>query len=194
MYKNKPVNTVIRFLYSPGYSSLRLSLYAYNLVFSFSPHIGKDNRGFDKYCTKRFSSTSVNYESASFFYQTAMSIITGENSNKEILAVLQCSNNTTLTFEYKPNQNNQMCAHLAIAKNNEVYHFLFPTHQYQVKENGQTVTKVIQSGLGVFAKTLDGYLTGIGADNHLSKLPENFNEYQDYNEQVSAILWNNAQH
>jgi len=123
-----------------------------------------------------------------------MSIITGENLNKEILAVLQCSNNATLTFEYKLDQNNQMRAYLVIAKNNEVYPFLFPIHQYQVKENGQTITKVIQSGLGVFAKTLDGYLTGIGADNHLSKLPENFNEYQDYYEQAPAALWNNTQH
>ena len=38
------------------------------------------------------------------------------------------------------------------------------------------VVKYIESLLGAFAFTLDGYLTGVGADLHLSKLPEYFNE------------------
>jgi hypothetical protein len=52
-------------------------------------------------------------------------------------------------------------------------------------ENGQMVTKVIQSGLGAFAKTLEGYLTGIGIDYHLNKMLDNLEISQDENRQVS---------
>ena len=38
------------------------------------------------------------------------------------------------------------------------------------------VTKVSQSGLGVLAMTLLGYLQGIGADLHLNKMPEDFDD------------------
>jgi hypothetical protein len=46
------------------------------------------------------------------------------------------------------------------------------------------VTKVIQSGLGAFVKTVEGYLTGIGTDLHLSKLLDGLENSQDENQQV----------
>jgi hypothetical protein len=113
--------------------------------------------------------------------------------------VLPC-NKAALIFEYKPDQGNQMAAYLAIDKNNQSIPFKFKTKEVQVKENGHTVTKVIQSkviqsGLGAFVKTIEGYLTGIGADLHLSKLPDNFENSQDENRQVSdmAIMDNGYQ-
>ena len=69
-------------------------------------------------------------------------------------------------------QVNYTAAYLTIAQNNEAVSFKFPIHIVEFIENNQVSAKIIQSGLGVFALTLHGYLTGIGADNHLNKLPE----------------------
>lgn len=166
----KSANTYIRTLYAEGFSSLMISFYKTNLTFGFSPYSGKDNRGLCQYNNKIFLSTSVNYESSSFLYSVAISILNGNENQVE--SVLACNNNSTLVFEYKPDPNNQMNAYLTINKNNMTIPFKFSTNQYKVNENGQMVTKVIQSGLGVFAKTLEAYLMGIGADLHLSKLTE----------------------
>jgi hypothetical protein len=59
---------------------------------------------------------------------------------------------------------------LVIIKNDVVIPFKFNTYQAQVRENGQMVTKITETGLGTFAMTIFGYLTGIGAGKHLSKL------------------------
>lgn len=83
-----------------------------------------------------------------------------------------CSNGATLIFEHKIDPNNQMATYLLINKNNEMIPFSFGRVHCRIKENGQMVTKVIHSGLGVFAKTLDAYLSVIGSDLHLNKLSE----------------------
>ena len=163
-------NTHLRYLYAPGFSSLRVTYYKTNLVFSFTPYAGKDYQGLDKYSTSKFLSTSVNYDGASFFYQVARQIIDGRTF--EIMAKLSCLNNASLLLENKPDKNNQMSTYLSISKNNETIPFKFKVQEYQSRENGRMVTKVIQSGLGTFAMMLQGYLTGIGADLHLSKLSE----------------------
>ena len=53
--------------------------------------------------------------------------------------------------------------------------------RYTFNENentgiGQVITndEIIEAGLGVFLKTVEGYLTGINADRHLDKLTEDF--------------------
>lgn len=170
MYNNKSTNTYIRTLYSEGFSFLMMSFFKTNLTLNFVPYLGKDNMGRSQYSKTEFLSTTVHYEGAAALYMTAMPILNGNESQVEL--VLPCSNQATLIFEYKLNQNNQMGAYLLINKNNETIPFRFGTMQYRVKENGQVITKVIQSGLGAFAETLDGYLTGIGADLHLNKLSE----------------------
>jgi hypothetical protein len=147
-----------------------MSYYKTNLVFRFAPYDGMDNRGQHKYNKTMFLSTSVNHDAAASLYMLAKSIFDGKDNQVEV--VLQCGNNATLTFEFKPDQNSQMTAYLVIRKNNEMIPFRFSTHPFQVQENGQMVTKIIQSGVGVLACTLKGYLTGIGADLHLSKLSE----------------------
>ena len=154
-----------------------MSYYKLNLVFNFNPYIGKNNVGFLQFDKKTFLSTSVNYEEAAFFYLTAMSILEGKNADKEISAVLP-RNNATLTFEYKPDQNNQIIS------------FRFNIKTYQSQENGRMVTKVVQAGLGVFAKTLESYLTGTGINNHLSK----FTEEELENLQSPSQIGNNSQY
>ena len=182
-------NTIIKTLYSEGFSSLMMSYYKYILVLTFNPYIGKNNVGFPQYNIKTFLSTSVNYEEAALFYLTAMSILEGKNADKEISAVLT-RNNATLTFEYKPDQNNQMTAYLVINKNNQIIPFRFNTKTYQAQENGQMITKVVQAGLGVFAKTLESYMTGTGITNHLNKSIEEELE----NPQSPSQTGNNSQY
>ena len=125
-------STFIRSLYSVGFSSLMLSFYKTNLSFGFCRYIGKNNVGFSQYDTKNFVTSTINYEGASLLYQIATSILDGKNADKEINAVLQC-NNATLTFEYKPDENNQMTAYLTINKNNQLITFKFNTIAYGIK-------------------------------------------------------------
>jgi hypothetical protein len=163
-------NTRLRAFYSPGYSAILTSLYKYNFVFNFTPYEGRDRSGLDQYSKTVFLSTSVNYNAAAFLYIAATLILDGKED--EIEAVLPCGVNTSLIFEYKPDENNQMTAWLAIDKNNRTIPFKFATHSFTVRENGKPVTKIVQSGLGVLQKTLSGYLSAIGADLHLSKFTE----------------------
>jgi hypothetical protein len=79
---------------------------------------------------------------------------------------------------------------LTLNKGNASIPFKFSTQQVQVKENGQYVTKQIESQLGAFGKILEGYLTGINADRHLDKLTDDYvkainssNQQQDNNQQ-----------
>jgi hypothetical protein len=184
-YTNKVnISTVIRSFYAPGYSSMTLTYFNTYLSLRFYQYDGKNDIGLSHYDLKNGMTATVNYEGASFLYLAAMSILEGRNSEKGMRAVLPC-NKAALIFEYKSDQDNQMAAYLTIEKNNQSILFKFKTHQVQDNENGQMITRVIQSGLGAFAMMLEGYLTGIGADLHLSKLPDNFENSQDENQQVS---------
>lgn len=184
MKNGKLVNTYIRTLYSEGLSSIMIGFFNENLSFSFAPCIGKNHSGFDQFDIPKSLRTTINYEMASFLYQLAMSVVNGKYAEQQISGVIHCNNNTTLIFEYKPDQYNQMGSCLTINKNNEMISFKFKTHIYRVKENGQMITKIIQSGLGALAKTLDGYLTGINADGHLNKLLDDLESLQNENQQV----------
>ena len=113
------------------------------------------------------------------------------NSENETQAVVQCNNNTTIILDYKRDQNNQMTACLIINKNNQSYPFKFSTHTQQIKINGQFVTKVVQTQLFVFAKTIESYLLATAADRHLSKLPDEPKEFQSDNQQVPYTAGNN---
>jgi hypothetical protein len=166
-----------------------MSFYRTNLILNFVPYVGKDHRGFSQYSKNKFLSTSINYEGAAFFYLTAMPILNGEDSEKQIEAALPCSNNAALLFEYKPDQSGQMSAYLTVNKNNEMIPFRFSTHPYRVNIDGNMVTKVRQAGLGAFAMTLESYLKGIGADLHLNKLTEE--ELDD--QQVPSSAWGGGQ-
>jgi hypothetical protein len=170
MNYNKQISTYIRTLYSKEYSALMMSFYNYNLSFNFMPYVGKDHRGQDYYESKLHQSTSVNYEAAAFLYISAMAIIDGNQEYVE--AVLQCNNKASLTFRHRTDIDNQIETYLIIEKNNATIPFRFPTRECRIRKDGKVVTKIIPSGLGVFAMVIDGYLTGIGANLHLRKLTE----------------------
>jgi hypothetical protein len=191
MYNDRNANTYIRTLYSPGFSYLAMSFFKTNLTLNFVPYIGNDSQGLNQYCRKTHLSTSITLQGAAYFYLTAMSVISEEDSKKQVESVLQCRNGTTLIFEYKPDQNNQMNAYLVIKKNNSAIPFMFSTLQYAANVNSQMVTKVMHADLLVFAKILDGYLAGIGADIHLNKLGDDLERYQHEDHQAFITAGNN---
>ena len=182
-YNKNAVSMFIRALYSKGLSYLQMSFYQRNFSFRIVPCNGTKNSslGFptDRYDESQALITSANYEGAAALYQAAMSILNDKYAGNQVKITIPCNNDTTLELEYRPDQDNQMATFLAINKNNMTNSFKFSTHSYTVRENGQMVTKIIQSGLGAFAKTIDGYLCGVGADLHLSKLPEDYDDDQD---------------
>ena len=187
--KNIPLGT----MFSPGFSYLQLSVYQGLFALNFVPWRWKDRNDIDRYCKDVHRSTTLDTEGATTLYRIAKSIIDGSGSDKPVKTVLPCKRDAELLFVYKVENNGQMAAYLAIKKDGENIGLLFPTNQdVVVGEDGKKALKVIQSGLGVFAKILDGYLTGLGADDKTNKLPVNFNPAQDYGKQVaSAAAWNN---
>ena len=185
MYNSNSENTEIATLYAPGFSYLRMSYFRTYLTLDFAQWLNRDNTGKDYYCKKTRESTTVNHVGAKGFYQLAKSIIDGSGAGKQVDIVLSCKRGADLIFEYKPESDGQMMAYLTINKDNLPIRLWFPLNQYdEINENGQKVTKVIQRGLGTFAKTMYGYLTRMDANQNLDKLPEGFNEYRDYNQQV----------
>ena len=80
-----------------------------------------------------------------------------------------------------------MVAYLTIDKNNQSISFKYSDFQYQIKQNGQIVTKVIQAGVGVLAEVLHGYLSGIGTERHLVKLADYYASSKDENQQKSYV-------
>lgn len=169
-------STQIRNFYSDGMSYLNTSFFNTNFSFKFYPFINKDN-GRSVYDMKNGINTTVNFEGAYALYNAAKDIIDGKIT--ELNLPIPCAAGAMLTLERKLGQNGIMETIFSISKNNMIIPFKFPTITFQSKENGQIVTKVIESGLGAFMKTLEGYLTGINADRHLDKLTEDFAKLQD---------------
>jgi len=188
----RTISTFIRNIYSPGFSYIMISFFNWNLSFYFAPFISQDDDGRSKYDNTKRIVTTIDYNGAALLYQIAMNIVNGLNSENEIKAVLPCKKETTLTFDYKPGQNNQMEASLAIERDGVIIPFVFKTHTISVREKGQMVTTVIQAGLSVFAKIIEAYLMGIGAERHLSKFPEDFDTLQDENQQTFYTTKNNG--
>lgn len=160
-------NIVIRTLYAPEYSSLMMSFYKTHLTFAFSPYSGKNESGFPQYDIKRHVSTTVDHEGAAALYLIVKKILQGDEMPTRL--ILPRYHQATLTFKYEPDESNQMRAYLLLDKNRETIPFQFAIHQYQVKENGQVVTKTIQSGLMAFEKVLEAYLTSTDAAKYLNK-------------------------
>lgn len=173
---NKYVSTGIRNLYSKGYSAIFVSLYGMNLSFRFMPFVPKPAK-WDSIHDFHFDNanaltTTIDYVGAFTLYDAAINIINGKDAAQGMLLTIPCAAGVSLVFERKPGQDGLMETFIAITKNNIIIPFKFNTYQAQVLENGQMVTKITETGLGAFAMTIFGYLTGIGAGNHLSKLSD----------------------
>lgn len=165
-------------MYSEGMSYMNIKFYNTSLSFQLYPFTGKNQNGRDTYDLKNGQMTTVNYEGAYALYQAAKDIIDGKV--KETNLSVPC-NGASLTLERKLGMNGQMETVFSISKNNMTIPFKFQTIQQQIKENGNITTNIIESGLGAFMKTIEGYLNGINADRHLDKLTEDFAKLQAAN-------------
>ncbi len=185
-------NTQVRNFYSDGLSYLNVSFFNTNLSFKFHPFISKDNLGKSTYDMKNPQNTTVNYEGASALDQVAEDIINGKI--QECNLPIPCASGASLNLERKLGQDGKMETIFSISKNNVTIPFKFNTIEYQTKENGQIVTKTIETGLKAFQKTIEGYLTGINADRHLDKLTDDFAKlHENNNNQQQRGGYNNYQ-
>jgi len=169
---NRPsTSTQIRNMYSEGVSCLNIKFYNTNLSFQLYPFNGKDQNGRSQYDSKHGQQTTVNFEGAYALYQTSKDILDGK-INETNLSV-PCLG-ASLTLERKLGVDGEMETVFSITKNNVTIPFKFQTIKQQVKENGNIMTRTIESGLGAFMMTIEGYLTGINADRHLDKLTDDY--------------------
>ena len=122
--------------------------------------------------------TTITYEGAAALYIVAHEILF-KDASFEVVVTIPCAGGATLILERKPGQNGQLETFLVVTKNNEHIAFKFNTRQYKYLSKGQMVTEVLEMGLGVFYKTLDGYLSGINADGHLNKLGDDLEAFQE---------------
>lgn len=169
---NTNTTTQIRNLYSDGMSYMNIKFFNTNLSFSLYPFISKDNLGKSSYDMKNGQVTTVNFEGAAALELTIEDIINGKI--QECNLPIPCAGGASLNLERKLGQNGTMETIFSISKNGVTIPFKFQTMTIQVKENGQIVTKIVESGLKSFLSIVKGYSTGINADRHLDKLTEDY--------------------
>ena len=185
--KRTTTSTQIRNLYSDGVSCMNMKFYNTNLGFHLYPYIGKDQNGRSTYDTKNGQQTTVSYDGAFALYQMCHQIIEGKI--QEGIITVPCVG-ASITLERKLGLSGPETV-FSLTKNNVNIPFRFQTIQQQIKENGNVVTKIIESGVGAFMKTIEGYLTGVNADRHLDKLTEEYAALNNTNQHNGGN--NNAQ-
>lgn len=163
-------STQIRNLYSDGISCMNIKFYNTSLGFQLYPFTGKDSNGRSTYDTKNGQQTTVSYDGAFALYQMCNQIIDGKV--QEGIITVPCMG-ATITLERKLGLNGPETV-FSLTKNNVTIPFKFSVISQQIKENGNVTTKQIESGVGAFMKTVEGYLTGVNADRHLDKLTEEY--------------------
>lgn len=176
---SKGTSTHIRTLYSENLSYLTIRFYNTNLSFNFVPFVGKDANGRNKYDETKGITTTINFEGAELLYQAAEDVLKTMAPNDTMRAPIECNNGVRIVFERKLDQNNQMASWLTIEKNGAMIPFKFETKTIQMTRNGQNMTKIIETGVGVLKKTIEGYLTGINSERHLNKLTDDFAKAQE---------------
>ena len=165
-------STQIRNLYSEGMSYLNLSFFNTNLSFKFYPFISRDNTGRSTYDLKNGIGTTVNFEGAFVLFQVASDIISGKIGSTDV--DIACAAGANLNLKCEVN-GDQKIVTFTITKNNvTIPHKFSVIPQKIIHPNGQVEMKYIQSGLGAFMKTVEGYLNGINADRHLNKLTDDY--------------------
>lgn len=172
-------STQIRNFYSDGLSYLNTSFFNLRLSFKFYPYIGKGQNGLSTYDMKNGQNTTVDYEGASALSQIIEDII--DNKIQECDLPIPCAAGATLKLHRGMGNEGKIETVFSINKNGVEIPFVFKTMSYQVKENGQFVTKIIECGLKSFQKVLDGYLGGINSDRHLDKLTDDYVKAQGNN-------------
>jgi hypothetical protein len=190
---SKGTSTHIRTLYSESLSYLTIRFYNTNLSFNFVPFIGKDANGKNKYNETKGITTTINFEGAALLNQAANDVLSTMAPTDTMNVSIECNNGVRIIFERKLDQNNQMSSWLTIEKNGEAIPFKFETKTIQMTKNGQAITKIVETGVSVLQKTIEGYLTGINADRHLNKLTDDFAKAQENKQSGGANNGNGYQ-
>ena len=170
-------STQIRNLYSQEMSYLNVSFYSTRLSFKFYPYTGKDQNGKSIYDLKNGQNTTVDFDGAAALLQIVEDILDGKTQECDL--PIPCAAGAELKLHRGIGSDGKIETLFSINKNNTVIIFKFKTMFYQVKENGQFVSKIIECGLKSFKGILDGYLSGINADRHLDKLTDDFIKAQE---------------
>lgn len=181
-------STQIRNMYSDGMSYMNIKFYNTNLSFNLAPFVSRDQTGKTTYDFKNAQMTTVNFEGAYALFDAAKSILDGKVETCEL--TIPCSGGAYLTLKRSMGADGKYETIFSLAKNNMVVPFKFmTTDQIITDKNGAQTTKQIESGLGAFMKTIEGYLTGINADRHLDKLTEDFAASQQMRQQQQGGGW-----
>ena len=154
-------NYLIRTLYSSE-SSLSLSFFKTNLSLSFSPLPSGNYRRENK----RYLSTTSSDDTAAVLLSFCNSILKGELSS--MMYTINCNNNTRLHFECVADDRGSTKVFLTIEKNRDRIPFAFKISECRILKNGREQVEYIQSGLIVFSKILEAYLTAIANERQFS--------------------------
>ena len=155
-------NYLIRTLYSPE-SSLSISFFKANLSLSFCPQ----STGNYRRENKRYLSTTISDDTAAVLLTFCHSILRGELTS--LRYPIECNNQTYLYFECIANDvGSQQQVVLVIRKNRDQIPFTFKISECRILKNGREQVEYIQSGLIIFTKVLEAYLTAIANERLFS--------------------------
>ena len=166
-------STQIRTFYSDSMSYIGMKFYNNNLSLSFVPFKGKDQSGRSSFDESQAIWTTINLDSAFALYEAGRQIIQ-QNPKYSVMQLFIPCKDASLVLDRK-NNNGEYETFLTITKGNQTIPFKFSTRTVNVTApDGNKINMVIESGLGGFVKTIEGYLTGINSDRHLNKLTEDY--------------------
>lgn len=180
--------TQIRNLYSRGKCYLNVSFMNLKLSLKFFPYKGKNQNGNSSYDLQAGLYTAIGWDRAFAMYDTIQKILDGNMQECRIVMPMQSGGpDDTLVFERVSTGQNHYDTNLTITRQGQSIQFTFETMDMQVRENGKEITKTIETGLGVFQKTLEGYLNGVNAERHLNKMTEEYAKSQQNNQQSNRF-------
>ena len=167
MAEKTKTSTQIRNLFSEGMSSLNMTFFNTYLSFNFTPFAGKDQNGSNRFDNQKALTTTVNWEGAFALWKACYEIIF--NSADTLNVTIPCNQASLILEKKAPGE-----VFVTISKNNETIPFKFSSLSSTKTKDGQQIVEIIETGLGAFMKTINGYLEGVNSARHLDKLTEEF--------------------
>ena len=161
-------STHIRTLMSEDSGYITIKFYNTNLSFSFVPFSGKDANGRNQYNQAKSMYSTMNWESAALL-QVIIQGIMNDKYPQGIQSVI--SHNPTSDVIISIDRRADGNTFLLMSKGGETIPFKFKATTVQ--------DKVVENGLFVLERTLDGYLTGINAERHLNKMTDEYAKLQE---------------
>jgi hypothetical protein len=136
------------------------------------PFLSKNNVGLSTFDKSKQQTTTIDYEAAFLLVNVIDRILEGKEQIEGSIDV-PCGTDARLEFSRNVN-NGRPETWLNLTKNGITIGFLFDTRVINIKVDGQFKQEIVETGLGSFKKTLNGYLEGINAERHLNKLTDDY--------------------